>query len=141
MLDKLLCWLWVHSVIDKWFNQTHCVSCFTRTHSIFWMIWPVERADTMCYIIYCVDCGYIRSLNSDLIRHTVLAVSLRFILFFAWSDQWKTRHYVLANLLCWFYLNLVPKKWSNQTQCVICFTNIHSVFCIIWPVKKADTMC
>ena len=28
--------------------------------------------------------------------------------FFAWFDQWKIRHYMLANLLYWFGVHLVP---------------------------------
>ena len=40
--------LWVHSIIKKWPNQTHCVSCFTIIHYYFCIILPVKKSDTMC---------------------------------------------------------------------------------------------
>ena len=128
VLSTLLCWFGLHFSSDKWFNQTHYVSYFTKKYGLFrdltsgkirhyvfasfvssfgvhlvieellnqtpfvryftnihlvcFVISLVHKSDTMWYIIYCVDCSYIMSLKSDLIRHSVLAVSLRFVRFF-----------------------------------------------------------
>ena len=74
--------------------------------------------------IYPIICGYIWSLKSGLIRHTVLDVSLRFVLFFSWFHQWKIRHYVFADLICWFGVHLLLEKWFKKTHFVSYFNKI-----------------
>ena len=53
----------------------------------------------------------------------------------------KIRHYVLANLLCFFGVNLVIEDWFKQTHCVSYFTKIRLGFLIIISVGKSYTMC
>ena len=48
VLAYLLWWLMVHLVIEYWFKITPCVSYFTKVHSYFFTIWPVNEADTIC---------------------------------------------------------------------------------------------
>ena len=67
------------------------------------MILTVHNVDNMCQISYCVDLVQIWSLNSDSRRHIVLAILIRFILFFAWFDQWKN------------YVNTKEKLYANIT--------------------------
>ena len=50
-------------------------------------------------------------------------------------------HYVLDKLLCWFCVYLVDEKLFNHTHVISYFTNIDSVFCMILPVKKSNTVC
>ena len=142
VLDNLLCWYRKHLVTEEWLKQTHCVSYFTKIHFGCFIIWPVHKVDTMCYLRYCVDLVCIHSLNSYLSRHTTLDVSLRLILFSSmiWPVK-KSRHYVLATLLCWFVVHLVVEKWFKQTQCFSYFTNIYLVCFTIIPVNKADNLC
>ena len=73
--------------------------------------------------------------------YTVLAVSLRLILCFSWFYQWKSRHYVLANLPCLYGVLLVIENWFKKTQYVNCFTNIFLGYFTIIPMGKAYTMC
>ena len=76
------------------------------------------------------------SLKIDWIRHTTLAVSLRFILFLHdWTSE-KSTHYVLAHLLYWFGVHLFIENLFKQTFCVICFTKISLGCFTIWPVDK-----
>ena len=87
VLANLLCQFGVHLVIEKWLKQTHCVIYFIKTRLGCFIIWPVEKEDTIYYLNYCVDLGNIWSLNSDLSRHTVLDISIRFILVASWFYQ------------------------------------------------------
>ena len=98
VLVNLLCWLLLHLFIEEWLNQTQFVRYYTKIYFGFLMILSVHKSDTMCQLSYCVVCVYIMSLKIDLNRHTLLAVSLRFILFslhdFPGGNWW---YYVLAN--------------------------------------------
>ena len=49
----------------------------------------MEKSDTMCYLLYCVDLGYFWSLKSDLVRYTVLAIALSFFWVISKYDQWE----------------------------------------------------
>ena len=70
VLAYLLSWLGVHLVIGQWFNQTLRVRYFTKMNSGCFMIWPVNKSDTICQRIYWVHLGHIWSLNIGL-RHTL----------------------------------------------------------------------
>ena len=121
-----MCIFGLHLTIGKWFNQTHCVRYFTKMHPSCFMIWPVNKADNMCYLIYWFHLGYIGSLKSELIRHRLLAISKRFFSFFAWIDQWiNQKIYVLANLMSSFGVHWVIEMWIKQTHCIRYFTKIH----------------
>ena len=141
VLASLLCWFGVHSITVEWLNQTHCVSKSTKNIFSCFVIWPVHTADTICYISYCVDFGHIQRLKMDISRQTLLAVSLRFISFFAWFDQWKFRYSVLPKLLCWFWEILVIENRFKQTHFDSYFMNIHMCCFLIWPLENAYTMC
>ena len=78
----------VHLVIEQWFKKKPCVWYFTKMHLFFFAIWPVNKADTMYEIIYWVRLDWIWSLNSYLIRHSVLDILLRFICFFQFFEKW-----------------------------------------------------
>ena len=52
-----MCWLGVYFVLEQLFNQTYCVRYFTKIYSVCFNIWPVNEADTMCLLIYCVKYG------------------------------------------------------------------------------------
>ena len=65
----------VDLAIERLFNQTHFVRYFTNICLGCLTILPVKKSDTVCYLIYCVDLGYIWSLKSDLSRHAVLDIS------------------------------------------------------------------
>ena len=49
----------------------------------------------------------------------------------------KSRHYVLADLLTWFGINLVMEKWFNQTLCVSYFTELILGSFGYGPVNKS----
>ena len=87
------------------------------------------------------DMGYFWSLRSDLGRHTVLSISLSFTLVFNNDTCEKSRHYVLANLHCWFGVDAVIEEWLKQTRCFSCFTKINFGCCMILPVQKIGTIC
>ena len=140
VLDKLFC-LFEKMVIEEWLNQTNCVWYFTNIHFGSFIILPVHKSDTLCYLSYCIDCEYIHIRKYDLWIHTVLTVLLWFILFLHDFTSEKSRHYVLANLLCWFDVHLVIEQWFNQTYSVSYFTKIHLVCFVIWPLYKSDNMC
>ena len=127
-------------VIEKWLNQTHCVSYFMKIYFGCFMISQLHRAEIMYWLSYCVDYLYILYLRSDLRKHITLDISLRLILFFPWFDQWKRRHHVLATLLCWFGVLLVIERLLKQTHCVIYFTNIHLGCIIIRLLETANNI-
>ena len=54
-----ICWFGVHLLIEKLFNQTHCVRYFTNIHLGCFTIKPVEKPDTMCwsYIYHTCECS------------------------------------------------------------------------------------
>ena len=74
VLAHLLCWFGVLLVIAKWFNHTHCVRYFTQIHLGCFTIRPAKKSYLMCYVIHCVNLGYIWSVKSALSRHTVLDI-------------------------------------------------------------------
>ena len=136
MLAKLLCWLWVHSVTEKWFMQKNCVICFTKINSV--SLHDLTSENIRHYVlakflfwfevIFIVDLGYIFSLQSDSSRHTVLDISQNFITLFRYLTSVYGRHYVLAKLLCWNWVHSVTEKWFMQTNCVFFFIKIHELF-------------
>ena len=140
MLANELCLFWIHPAIENCFKQTQCVICFTKIYSVFWNDLTSKKPDTICFLIYCVDLGYIWSLKSDLIRNSVLAILPIFIWFVLIFDQWKIRQYFLDNLLCWLLVHFFIEELFNQTHCVSCFTKILSVFFMNWPLKN-QTLC
>ena len=75
-----MCLLCVNLVIEHVFKQTICISCFTKINLCCFTTRPLEKSDIMCGIIYWYELGNIWYLRSDLSRHTMLAMSLRFIL-------------------------------------------------------------
>ena len=81
------------------------------------------------------------SLKSDLIKHTVVDVSLICILFFCMIWPVKIRHYVLANWLYLFGVHLAIEDLFEQTHCDRSFTKIHFCCFAIWPINKSDTVC
>ena len=123
------------------FKQTHCDSYFTFIDAVFCIILIAHEAGTMYLLLYCVDLGYFWLLESYLIRHTVLGISLRFISVFLQLYQCKIRHYMLANLLWWFWLLLVIEDRIKKTHCVKFYTKIHSGCFIIWLVHKVVDVC
>ena len=141
VLDNLLCLFDIHIVIEEWLKKTLYVIYFTKITFGCFMIWPAHKAENTHDPSYCVDCGYIWSLKIDLSRYTVLSVSLIFIMFFAWFDQRKIRHYVLSNLLCWFGIHLVIEKGFKQTHCARYLNNINLGYFTIIPVEKEDNSC
>ena len=136
-----MCSFGKHLVIEEWLKQIHCVIYLTKINFGCFMIWPVAKEDNMCQLLYCVDCGYIRSLNFFyLCRYTLLAISMRFILFFNGLNSEYNRQYVLDTLLWWFGVHLVIEKWFNKTKCVSCFTKIHLGCSKIRQGERAYTM-
>ena len=72
----------------------------------------MEKLDTMCYLRYCVDFGYIISLKIKLSRQTVLADSPRFILFYL-HDLISEK----VDTMCWivYFVDLVY-IWSLKVS-------------------------
>ena len=60
---------------------------------------------------------------------------------FCGLNWWKSRHYVLDHLLCWFGLHFFIKEWLKKTQCVSYFTYIGLICFTILPVHKSENMC
>ena len=56
-------------------------------HSGCFTLEPVNESVTMCYLIYRVNFEYICLLNSDLSRHAMSAMSLRYIRVVSLFDQ------------------------------------------------------
>ena len=83
-----LFWFGINLVIEAWFNQKLYVCYFRKIHLICLTILPLIKSGTLCLIIYCVDLGFTWLLKSDLSRHNMLAVSLRFIFVVSRFDQW-----------------------------------------------------
>ena len=81
------------------------------------------------------------SQTSDLIRHYVLAISPWYIKFVAFFDQWKSRHYVLSNLLCLSWVLLSVESGLSRHIVLDNPIRLIQLHFIIWPVKKEDTMC
>ena len=81
-------------------------------HSDSSRFWPVNKADTMCYLIYWVHLGYICSLSSNLSIHSVLAILLS-----------------------------GSGEWINQPRCVSYFNGYHLYSLVNGPVIKAETVC
>ena len=77
-----------HTVIEQWFIQKLCVTYFTQMILVCFTIWMVNKAGNICYSIYWFHLGYIWSLCSDLSRHSVLPILLRFMWGFPQLDQW-----------------------------------------------------
>ena len=122
----------------KWFKQTRWVSYFNMMHSICWIILPVTKADTMCWLIYYFNLWYFWSLESEWIRYTVLAVSLRTI--HICCIIWPLRK---LDTMCYLiYCINVEYFWPLTSG-----LSIHTVLdipqrlikfcCIISPVKKS----
>ena len=111
-------WFLVHLVIDQWIKQTICVRYFTGLSLVAFSDFPINKADTMCFIIFWVDYGYI----------------------WYWSSDWS-RNYVLDILMSWLWVNLELNQWLDQTLRVCYFTWMILVIFSIGPVIKADTMC
>ena len=80
VLAKIICLFVLILVIEKWFKQIQCVRSLTNIYSGCFTISQGNKVDTMYELSSCVDLVYIWSLKSDLIKHTVLSVSWRFIL-------------------------------------------------------------
>ena len=91
-------------------------------------IWTLKKSYTMCYLFYCVGLWYIQSFKINLRRHTVFDISPGNICFVSWFDLWKSRHYVLASLMCWFGVYFFIKWLINQTHRVSNLTNMHLGF-------------
>ena len=128
-------------VVDTKFKQTHCVSYFTNIYCVFLYDLTSEKTDTTCELIYCVDLGFIWLLNSDLSIYTVLDILLRFVQAGSELDNKKKQTLCVANLLCWFWVELLNEQWFKQTHCVSYFNKIHSICFMIWTVNKSGTMC
>ena len=71
------------------------------------MVSLFNKADNVCYLIYCVDWGYIWKWISDLRRHFVLAILPVFIIVLLLFVLKKIRHYVVSKLLFLFGIHLV----------------------------------
>ena len=70
----LLCQIGVRLVIETWFNHTHIVSYSTKVDWVLLHYFIIAKADTLCYIIYCVKFGCFWSFKRGLSRHSVLAI-------------------------------------------------------------------
>ena len=101
VLANELTWSWVHLVLDKWFKQKLCVRYYNEMISwcfgnvlvnkiihfvldiLIGLLWDHcvmskwIKSDTMCYLIHWIDQGYPSYCNSDISRHCVLAIILR----------------------------------------------------------------
>ena len=105
-----VCKLGVHFVMERLFTLKICVSSSTKIQSCISMIRILNKEDTMRWLFYLVKYGYIWSfycdlkiewLNSDLIRHFVLVIILRYIQVlscFYWSQ--KQTLYVRYFMVC-----------------------------------------
>ena len=123
----------VHLVIEECDNQTHYLSYYKMIDTDVLQYLTCEKSDTMCKIVYWYNLWYIWSLKSEWLRHNVLAI-----------PQVNIRHYMLADLLCYFVVHLVIDKWFKQKHCVWYSTNIDSDMlqwsCVLAPVAwKAAT--
>ena len=137
MLANLLCWFGVHLVTEEWFKQTLCVICYTNIYLICFKLWPVKKADTICYIIYLISFGYIWSLKRDLCIHTMLAISkLLFSVFrnftselfgqqlthsvfiFTWSNHENNWMNIseMANTVCLLKVLFYDQMYPKSTQ-------------------------
>ena len=75
--------------------------------------------------------GYIWSIQIGLSRHTMLAISRRFILVLSWFDQF------IKQTLCVGKVNVFfVGKFGYSTSCVSCFTKIHCLFFHVFTSRK-----
>ena len=65
MLANWLCWFEVYFGIEQWFKHKLCVSYFTNINLGIVTVQPLNKADTMCYQIYCAYYGYIMGSVGD----------------------------------------------------------------------------
>ena len=56
---------WVHFVMEQLFKQTLSVIYSTKMHSFISMILPVNKEDTIGFVIYYVNYEYIFAFNCD----------------------------------------------------------------------------
>ena len=107
----------VHSVMDQWLQQKYCVS---HSLNLVWGAfgnWPVIKVDTMWYLFYQVDFGFIWQLTSKYIRS-----------------------YVLDNLLSCFGVHSVIDQWLKQTLCVSYFNEFILGYFGTCSVNNARTV-
>ena len=81
VLSDLLCWSWVILTIESGLIRHTVLYIPRRLIQLCFIIWPVEKSDTMCKLIYCAKVGYFWKLKTGLSRHTVLDISQRIIQF------------------------------------------------------------
>ena len=87
----------VNFVIKEWLKQTHLFIYFTNIQVGCFMIWLMHKSNIICYQSYYVDYVYIWSFKSDLGKHMVLPVSLKYLGFLHDLTSEKIWHYMLAN--------------------------------------------
>ena len=97
VFDKVLCWLWVHSITKNLLKKPKWVSCFTNISYIFLRDLTSEKIRHLVLANYCVDLGQFWSLTSFIIRKIVLSVLLRFVWVVSQLDYLKIIHFTLAN--------------------------------------------
>ena len=115
---KLLCWCGVQPIIEEWLKEKHCIIYFLKIYFGCFIIWPVHKADTICWLSYCVDCGYIVSLKIDISRQFVLSVSIICIILFFMIWPVKNRTLCVSYFTVFIWALLDIEKWFNQTHCV-----------------------
>ena len=104
VLAKLLCYFEVYFFIECWLKQTGCVCYFMNICVDCFVILTVHKSDTLCYLSYWIDCGYIWSLERYSFKHTMLAVSMKWIVCFFRDltiEKSDTLCVVYFNLLIW----------------------------------------
>ena len=81
------------------------------------------------------------SLESDLSKHTMLAVSQQFISIIHKSTSGKNIHNVSASLFHASRVKSVIDEWFKQTNCAGYFKKTRLICFMILPVHKSDNMC
>ena len=64
LLDILLSWFLVYSVIDKWLNKRICLRYITEFILVVFGNWPVIKVENIGWIFYWIVFGYIWQLAS-----------------------------------------------------------------------------
>ena len=102
----IVCQFGVHLFVEELFNQTLSVRYFTKIHSCISLILSVKKADTMCYLFYLVDYGYIWELIIDLRKSCWTVINQTLCVSYLAKDTFRlshdftgqhSRHYMLAS--------------------------------------------
>ena len=129
-------------VIEKWFNQIHCVSCFINITSVLFphdLTIENSRHNVLANLLCLFGVHLVLEKGFEQ-KHCVNKLFYNCLgLFYNFTSR-LIRNYKLANLLRWVGIHLLIEEWLKQTHCVRYFTQIHLICFMIWPVHKAETM-